>query len=124
MRTQHPLAVWCLLALGVLLGIGNASLRADLIPTFNTGVGPTGTPLPTGASDPHWMIVAGPGIVNPVPAVVVTNQNQLGLYAQSSASRWVWVNAGATGAANVPTTFRLTFDLTGFQPATAAITGN
>src|SRR5262245_11615787 len=111
MRTQHPLAVWFLLALGVLLGIGNPSVRADLIQTYNTGVGPTGIPLSTGASDPHWMIVAGSGILNPVPAVVVTNQNQLGLYAQSPDSRWVWLNANATGAANVPYTFRLTFDL-------------
>jgi hypothetical protein len=95
--------------------------RAAAISLFNTGVDSSGTPLPGGSIDPHWSIVTGPGIESPVPAVVLTDPNSL--YYTSTDSRWVWVNESGIGEINENYTFRLTFDLTGFDPATAAITG-
>ena len=85
----------------------------------NAGVGDDGTPLLIGDVDPHWSIVAGPGISSPVPAIV-TNQ---GYYATSPRSRWVWVNKSGNGGSNATYTFRQTLDLTGFDPKTTVIAG-
>jgi hypothetical protein len=94
---------------------------ADQIPIFNTGVDATGAPLLGGSADPHWSVVAGPDIISPAPAVVISNPN--GLYAASADSRWIWVNADASGSTGSPYTFRLTFDLTGLDISTATISG-
>lgn len=94
--------------------------KANMIPVFNSGVDAGGIPLPSGSADPHWSIVAGPGIISTVPAVVVGNQLP-GTYAQSPDSRWIWrdVNSGGVG----PFTFRQEFDLTGLDASTATISG-
>ena len=104
----------------VLLALAGPS-RADLIPIFNTGVDATGAPLPGGSADPHWSIVAGPGITSPTSGVVISSPN--GLYAVSADSRWIWVNADSSGATGSPYPFRLTFDLTGLNRSTATISG-
>jgi hypothetical protein len=95
--------------------------RADQIPIFNTGVDATGAPLPGGSADPHWSIVAGPGITGPTPAEVVTTPSVF--YAVPANSQWIWVNADGSGSAGSPYTFRLTFDLTGLNASTATISG-
>ncbi|HME71173.1 MAG TPA: PEP-CTERM sorting domain-containing protein [Myxococcota bacterium] len=98
---------------------------AHSISLFNTGVDANEIPLSGGSSDPHWSIIAGPGITNPVPAVVVNNQlNFLGTYVQSPDSRWVWADASGVAELNSPYTFQLSFDLTGFNPTTATISGS
>ena len=74
-----------------------------------------------GSADPHWSIVAGPGITSPTPGEVLTSP--IGLYAVSADSRWIWVNADGSGSAGSPYTFRLTFDLTGLDASTATISG-
>lgn len=98
------------------------TVHAESIVLFSSGVDNTGTPLPGGASDPHWTIVSGPGIGSPVPAVVLDSQFAFG-YVQNAASRWVWVNASGVAGVNSNYTFRLNFDLTGLDPRTAVITG-
>jgi hypothetical protein len=112
---------------GVVLGAALLTLAgpalAAPVTLFNTGVNGVGTPLPGGSVDPHWSVVAGPSIVAPVPAVVLLDQSPLGLYAQDVDSRWIWVEGDGTAAVGEPYTFRLTFDLTGLDPATAVITG-
>jgi hypothetical protein len=92
---------------------------------FNTGVSTTGTQLAAGASDSHWKVVAGPGITTPINAVVVTTQSPLGSYFGTADSRWIWTDAASGYGVNLnsPFTFRLQFDLTGFDPATTVITG-
>jgi hypothetical protein len=97
--------------------------KADVITLFNTGVDASGNPLAGGSLDPHWSIIAGPGITSPVPAVILNNQ-QVGTYAQSTDSRWIWVNASGAAATGSPYTFRSTFDLTGFNPSTVAVSGS
>ncbi len=95
--------------------------RAEQIPIFNTGVDASGAPLSGGSADPHWSVVAGPGITSPTPGEVLTSPS--GLYAESADSRWIWVNADGSGATGSPYTFRLTFDLTGLNASTATISG-
>lgn len=93
--------------------------NAAIIPNlFPTGVDNSGTVLGDGASDPHYSILnpAGPGIVinqGNIPSSWLPN---------NSSSRWIWQTA--TGQpTNVTLTFSTTFDLTGFDPNSASITG-
>jgi hypothetical protein len=97
--------------------------RAEAIVLFNTGVDGTGLPLPVNASDPNWTIVSGPGITTPIAAVVVSTQNPAGQYAQSQDSRWIWADSSGSGATNSPYVFHLEFDLTGYDPDTAVLSG-
>lgn len=101
-----------------LLSVAGGAM-ADSIPLFSTGVDAGGNILAGGSADPHWTIVAGTGISSPTPAIVVSSP--AGSYATSGDSRWVWRNADASGGGG--NTFRLVFDLTGYDPATAAISG-
>jgi hypothetical protein len=53
----------------------------------------------------------------------VNDQSASGRYAQNPGSRWVWVNASGVAGTFSPYTIRLYFDLTGFVPGTAVISG-
>ena len=86
-------------------------LHAATPSLFNTGVDAAGNPLPNGATDPHWTVVAGPGVPPVTPAAVLAEQYS-GTYTQSALSRWVWVNTNGMAATETPYTFRLTFELT------------
>jgi hypothetical protein len=113
-------------SLALVLIASGVAQRADAapIPLFNTGVDAAATPLPPGSSDPHWTIISGPGITTPQAAVVLRDQGGSFGYAQNPNSEWIWVNAGGVGGVNSPYDFRLTFDLTGFNPSAARITGS
>jgi hypothetical protein len=113
---------WRLVPILVLL-LG-AQANAGGITLFNTGVDASGTPLPLGSLDPHWSIIAGPGITSPTPAVVLADQRAGDPYSQSLDSEWVWVHANGVAATHVPYVFQLTFNLTGFNPATATLSGS
>jgi hypothetical protein len=90
---------------------------------FPTGVNQNRVKLSGGAADPHWQVVAGPGITSPRAAVVVNEQNPLGKYFQSSSdSAWIWVNADGSGPINQGFTFRLEFALASVS-ATTRISG-
>jgi hypothetical protein len=95
--------------------------RADQIPIFNTGADASGAPLSGGSADPHWSIVAGPGITSPTPGEVLSYTNPF--YAVPADSQWIWVHADGSGATGSPYTFRLTFDLTDLDAGTATISG-
>lgn len=122
-RLKPVLPLFALLFLAISVCF-EPQVRADTISLFNTGVDTGGTPLAGGSVDPHWSIVAGPGITSPADAFVVNDQSGLGAYAQSSASHWIWVNADGSDVVGSTYTFRLTFDLTGLNPATASISGS
>ena len=84
---------------------------------FGTGLDASGNPLALGSSDPHYQIeIAGN------PQAVVLNPPDPGYFPNDLASEWVWQNADSQPA-NVTLTFRTTFDLTGFDPRTAVISG-
>lgn len=115
----RPKSVRALVTLAVLAFCSGFTPRAEAesFTLFNTGVDASGVPLPLGSNDPHWSIVDGPGISGPIPAVVVDYP----LYAHSPDSNWIWRDARQGGVG--PFTFRLEFDLTGFDASTAAISG-
>ena len=91
----------------------------DLMPrVWNTGVDPNAAPLQLGAPDPHWQLIAGPGIGAARPAVALTQQHPGGAYFPASDSMWIWQDAAGTADAGSSYTFRLSIDLTGLDPVT------
>lgn len=81
-----------------------------------TGVDAFGSVLPGGAADPHYSIP-----LLSAQAVVVTTPD-VGWLANDATSKWVWQQFDGLPT-NVTLTFRLEFDLTGLNPATASVTG-
>jgi hypothetical protein len=90
---------------------------------WNTGVDFNAAPLPPGAPDQHWELVAGPGIGAPQPAVVVAEQHPGAAYFPSGDSMWIWQDVAGTGTPGSPYTFRLTFDLLGLDSRSVSIAG-
>ena len=82
---------------------------------FGTGLGPTGLALPAAAIDPHYQV-----LTSGTPAIVVTNPGPY--FANNAASEWVWEQANGFPI-NTTLRFETTFDLTGFDQTTAAISG-
>ena len=97
-----------------------ATMHAAAIPgLFSTGVDALGNPLPGGAPDPHYTISGGGA--GPASFVTVC-PGCLGWIGNIGPAQWVDPdgNGGNTGAFDYTTTF----DLTGFDPTTASITGS
>jgi len=89
---------------------------APISSLFSTGLDGAGDPLAGGASDVHYTVLE-----TGTAAQVRTGNS--GLYFPNSAdSQWIWENAAGIPT-NVTRTFRTTFDLTGFDHTTAAISG-
>jgi hypothetical protein len=94
---------------------------ATITGLFNTGVDGTGTVLPNGTADPHY------SLTGPLSGAVVTARFIDG------ANQWVVPPAGSAWIGPLPSSqsaptghyvYTLRFDLTGFDPATAIITGD
>jgi hypothetical protein len=101
---------------------------ADTIPgLFSTGVDGSGTPLTNifGDTDTHYTILAGPGILSAQSAVTYDNAAYIAEEPSGTNgnSRWISVNANGSSAGSGTYDFETTFDLTGFDPSTAQITG-
>lgn len=107
---------------GLLLAAAGGAWAAN-ITLFNTGVDAAGNRLAVGSTDPHWQLVAGPGVTDPTAAFVVNNQHPSGQYFETTDSMWIWVEADGRVSPGGPYTFRLQFDLTGLDPETAALDG-
>lgn len=110
----------------ILTGL-TATLQAAPIPKlFNTGVNDAGAALGPNTVDPHYEIVE-------IPEFVVVSSNAFTLspgfpvgpwIAESPLSRWIAPMANqSTGSAAGNYIYRTTFDLTGFDPTKASITG-
>jgi hypothetical protein len=110
-----------LLALGVVLSCAVGQARADLIVNLATGLDASNNLLTTsGAPDAHWTVRGNPAqLVTPssgdsgFPSWVANGPN----------SAWVARNADDAFGNGIDTYSR-TFNLTGFNPATASITGS
>jgi len=101
--------------------------RAAVIPgLFATGVDDAGNLLPAGAVDPHWKLVqsADPSARGPNAYVVNEGWPIPPWIANGPHSKWIAPKADQSNG-NFPGDYiyRLTFDLTGFDPGTARITG-
>jgi hypothetical protein len=100
---------------------------AATIPTlFNTGVNNDRTLLGPGEVDPHYTLTvsADEGFPGPEAFTLLPGFPVGPWVPEGPASRWIAPQASqATGNAPGTYTFTTTFDLTGFDPATAQITG-
>lgn len=83
---------------------------------FGTGLDAAGVALPLGSIDPHYLDVQ-----SSTQAVVRTGLPG-SYFANDANSEWIWENANGLPI-NVTRTFRTTFDLSGFDPTTAVISG-
>jgi len=99
--------------------------QAAVIPIFGTGLDAGGVVLPNTSLDPHYTLVQYPGQVGSTPAsTYVVNGITFGYNVSGTGSKWIswspnWENATPSGQ----WTYRTTFDLTGFVPGTASLTG-
>lgn len=110
--------VWLLLA--IFCSIIPATVKADPIQIFSTGVAANGSALAAGAADPHYSIIAGPnGPENPIVIGLLPAP-----WNTTGAGQWIGTQLnGNSGVAGGDFTFRTTFDLTGYNPSTASLTG-
>jgi hypothetical protein len=121
---------------GFTLGATDPTRPVVIDPTittlYDTGVDNTGTVLADGATDPHYAITAAPSPDSAGPAYVVT-QNGFPTSSpwvpENTTSKWIAPHAnendqnGGTSEPPGNYTYETTFDLTGYIPSTASITG-
>jgi hypothetical protein len=109
----------------VVAGVGHS--QADPIPgLFNTGVNDSGTPLHDGTiGDPHYTLVSVPGGTTDIRVRTSAGGYPIPPYFGDDAlSTWIGPNNDAyIDGLNGLYDYRTTFDLTGFDPSTATITG-
>jgi hypothetical protein len=102
-------------------------LAQSPIGIYGTGLDAAGKPLADGAVDPHYRLVSSPDAAFPGPGAVVVNSNSWPIppwLANGPASKWIAPQADQSeGNAAGVYTYRTTFDLTGFNAATAVLTG-
>ena len=117
-------AVVCSLLVGMLLTSAATFTFAAPIPgLFNTGVDNSGNNLPFGSVDPHWILSVAPS-GGGGPNAIVADPRPGSWVANTSDSQWVankqnQLSGSPTGSYR----YDLTFDLTGFDETTAAISG-
>ena len=111
---------------------GFARAHAAPIPgLFSTGVGTNGALLAGGAVDPHYRLIQSADATAPGPNAIVMNEGWP--IAPASGGPWLangpiskWISplaSQATGNAAGDYRYRIVFDLTGLEPASAVITG-
>jgi hypothetical protein len=116
------------LMFGMWLGLSGSSQAAFIV--YSTGVDNSGNSLAGNAVDPHYALVAGPAALGSFPQsafVTVQDGFPIGPWLNYSAgngkSRWIEPTSGTTDnhPQNSNYTYETTFDLTGFNPASAKI---
>jgi hypothetical protein len=111
--TMKTIPCVCIIAL-----VCSASLSANPIGLFNTGVDSSGTALAGGSADPHYTV-----LISGNPNAVVTSDSVAGSWLPNTPdSKWIWQqsNGQPTYVARI---FRTTFDLTGLDLDSAVISG-
>lgn len=114
------------LAIGI---IASAQASGALIPgLFNTGVDAAGNVLPDGTlGDPHYKLTSVPG-GSTTDILVRTSAGGYPIppyMGDNTMSRWIGPNNNPQiGGPAGDYTYRTTFDLTGYNPLTALISGN
>ena len=121
MKRIHLLAVAF-----VALCVGTAPAD-DISTLYNTGVDNAGTPLPEDAPDSHWSLVApGAQVGSPLVQTAAGGFPVPPWLGDSADSAWITtLNPTALGPTNVTREYhyQTTFSLAGFDPTTAAISG-
>lgn len=123
------LGTLALCAAAVMAPSANAAMITTL---YNTGVDSSGAPLANGTNpDPHYSLTVVPSGSTVTRVIDPSGGFPIGPYfVGNNLSRWIVPNnnptSGNSAGDNAPVgdyTFRTTFDLTGFDFTTAAITG-
>ena len=108
--------------LSISYGVQAAVFSYSSIPgVFSTGVDNSGNPLSVGTVDPHWVTSASPT----GPGVAKATDLNISFWAGNTATSQ-WINGTGSSADNPPAgtyVYTTTFSLFGFDPSTAAITG-
>jgi hypothetical protein len=112
----------------ILIGLCLAlSAPASGTSLFNTGVSDGGTPLPSGAVDPHYTIVSSPDGSGPAALVVIDGQFPFPPWLPNSPdSRWIGPIADGRTAVGGPGgnwAYETTFDLSSVDLSTFELTG-
>ncbi len=113
-----------LFATGMLMIVGSAhgSIISSL---FNTGVDGSGVPLNNNDAEMHYTLVSGPDGTTPLRVATSANGFPIPPWlGDDSLSAWIGPasDSSLTGSAGIYD-YQTTFDLTGFDPATASIIG-
>lgn len=103
---------------------GSAASLISIPGLFNTGVNNNNTLASPGTVDQHWTMVQSASAAHPGPQAYIGNPIPNG-YASSGPNSQALFAApdGTTGVSGGTYIFRITFDLTGLNPATAVISG-
>jgi hypothetical protein len=109
MRKSLASALLFATVLAAPMAVAGSANAAPISGLFNTDA----SLAADGAVDPNWTVNGG------APTYVYNNP----LYIQPGDARWIAVQSGG-GYTNATNTFSLTFDLTGFIPSTASVSGN
>ena len=111
----------------MLTGAGVTKGAPSSFAVFNTGINAVGARLPVGSIDPHYTLIASADPRFPGPNAFIALQNAW--LADGPNSMWIapstnQVFPGASPCTNTGNyTYRTTFDLSGYNPATAIING-
>lgn len=104
-----------------------ASVRAAAIPgLFNAGVDGAGAALSHGSVDSHYCLISAPsGGTTSMSVHTSAGGHPIdgSWIGDSTVSAWIGPNTGAAAGPVGGYVYRTTFDLTGFDPATASISG-
>ena len=120
------------LTTGLAISINHSVTAAPITTLFSTGMADATTPLPDTAVDPHYTLTQVPPGALFGPATYVADSSAYPLasdewLANNSTSKWISAQADQGTFPNDPGSgdyiFHTTFDLTGFDPATAQISG-
>ena len=118
-KPQYPYYFPCLFLFGICFA------SAETIPgLFPTGVDANGQLLSSGSIDPHYLLVESADSNYPGPNThVVHDAHPIGAWmAHGPNSKWIAPRETASNAGG-QYTYQTTFDLTGFDPSTAVLTG-
>jgi hypothetical protein len=100
-------------------------VHAGTVPAvYSTGVDDHGTVLPGGAGDPHWLVVAGPGVLLPRDAVIPWNQTPGGEHYPYSDAMWIASDSSGDAPNMAVFVYQQQFDLGAFDPSKFFITGH
>lgn len=113
---MRSLALAVLLMMCLCIFPAQAGLLTDL---YSTGVDASGIPLAGGSIDPHYTVSGG----SVGPSTFVIGDPGAFVWIGNTATS-NWISAASNGLPGIATfTYRTTFDLTGFNPTTASISG-
>jgi PEP-CTERM motif-containing protein len=112
-----------------ILSVNNTAFAQVLVPgLYGTGLNNSGGLLADGAVDPHYQLIASPSTVYPPGSpLFVVNSNNYPIppwMANGPNSKWLSLQTIPIGVTSGNYIYRTTFDLTGYNPATARIDGN